>query len=179
MGALCSACYARRSPLGKVWRWKSVFLSFRRKDGSLPGGPETFGLLPQGGEVRMTRMMMMITITMKMVMFLVFRCVGGLPGLLWGLRGLGVAASCKGASQRRSPCWERWGFDILEKMIASPWHKHWGIFLGGSYMNLANLKMIMIRLIGWRSGNDEQSSERKQEKSDEQMVGHPQSDQQW
>ena len=46
-------------------------------------------------------------------------------------------------------------------------------------MNLANLKMIMIRLIGWRSGNDEQSSERKQEKSDEQMVGHPQSDQQW
>jgi len=37
MGALCSACYARRSPLGK--------------EGSLPGGPESFGLLPQGGEV--------------------------------------------------------------------------------------------------------------------------------
>jgi len=37
MGALCSACYARRSPLGK--------------DCNLPGGPETFGLLPQGGEV--------------------------------------------------------------------------------------------------------------------------------
>lgn len=33
MGALCSACYARRSPLGK--------------ERSLPGGPETFGLLPQ------------------------------------------------------------------------------------------------------------------------------------
>ena len=33
MGALCSACYARRAPLGK--------------ERSLPGGPETFGLLPQ------------------------------------------------------------------------------------------------------------------------------------
>ena len=38
MGALCSACYARRAPLGK-------------ERSRAPLGPETFGLLPQGEEV--------------------------------------------------------------------------------------------------------------------------------
>ena len=58
------------------------------QDCSLPGGPETFGLLPQGGEVREIRMIIPI---------LWMQVCGGLAGAAVRAEGIGSSNQLQGS----------------------------------------------------------------------------------